>query len=81
MSCVLTIVMAGAILARAGEGPLQRLPARVVTVLAWMAMVYAAVAVILNLITRSTAERTLWAPVSIVLLLLVASVMVTTRHT
>jgi hypothetical protein len=46
-----------------------------------MAMVYAAVAVILNLITRSTAERTLWAPVSIVLLLLVASVMVTTRHT
>ena len=28
VSCVLSIVMAGAILARAGEGPLRRLPAR-----------------------------------------------------
>jgi hypothetical protein len=74
-------VMAGAILARAGEGPLRRLPARVVTVLAWVAMVYAVVAVVLNMITRSTAERTLWAPVSIVLLFLVAIVMVTTRRT
>jgi hypothetical protein len=81
VSCVLTIVMAGAILARAGEGPLQRLPARVVTGLAWVATVYALIAVVLNLITRSTAERALWAPVSIVLLLLVATVMVTTRHT
>ena len=44
VSCVLSIVMAGAILARAGEGPLQRLPARVVTVLAWVATVYSAVA-------------------------------------
>jgi hypothetical protein len=44
VSCVLSIVMAGAILARAGEGPLQRLPARVVTVLAWVATVYTAVA-------------------------------------
>jgi hypothetical protein len=81
VSCVLSIVMAGAILARAGEGPLRRLPARLVTVLAWVATVYAVVAVILNTITRSTAERALWLPVSIVLLLLVASVMVTTRRT
>ena len=81
VSCVLSIVMAGAILARAGEGPLQRLPARVVTVLAWVATVYAAVAVVLNIITRSTAERALWGPVSIVLLVLVTTVMVTTRRT
>ena len=80
VSCVLWIVMAGAILARAGEGPLQRLPARVVTVLAWVATVYSAVAVVLSIITRSTAERALWAPVSIVLLLLVATVMVTTTR-
>jgi hypothetical protein len=44
-------------------------------------MVYAVVAVVLNIITRSTAERALWAPVSIVLLLLVAIVVVTTRRT
>ena len=81
ISCVLLIVMAGAILARAGAGPLRRLPARVVTVLAWVAMVYTVVAVVLNIITRSTAERALWAPVSIVLLLLVLTVMVTTRRT
>jgi hypothetical protein len=73
--------MAGAILARAGAGPLRRLPARVVTVLAWVAMVYTVVAVVLNIITRSTAERALWAPVSIVLLLLVFTVMVATRRT
>jgi hypothetical protein len=81
VSCIVSIVMAGAILARAGEGPLRRLPARVVTVLAWVAMVYAVVAVVLNIITRSPAERALWAPVSIVLLLLVATVIVTTRRT
>jgi cell shape-determining protein MreD len=51
-----------------------------VTVLAWVAMVYTVVAVVLN-ITRSTAERALWAPVSIVLLLLVFTVMVATRRT
>jgi hypothetical protein len=73
--------MAGAILARAGEGPLQRLPARLLTVLAWLATVYAVLAVVPNIITRSTAERALWLPVSIVLLLLVATVMVTTRRT
>jgi hypothetical protein len=81
VSCVLSIVMAGAILARAGEGPLRRLPARLVTVLAWVATVYAVVAVILNIITRSTAERAFWLPVSTVLFLLVATVMVTTRRT
>jgi hypothetical protein len=81
VSCLLLILMAGAILARAGEGPLRRLPPRVVTVLAWITTVYAVIAVVLNIITRSTAERAIWAPVSIVLLLLVVTVMVTTRRT
>ena len=80
-SCVLLIVMAGAILARAGEGPLRRLPVRVVTVLSWVALVYAAIGIVLNSITKSTAERALWAPVSIVLFILVTIVMVTTRRT
>ncbi len=80
VSCLLSIVMAGAILARVREGPLQRFPARVVTILAWVTTVYSAVAVVLNIITRSTTERALWAPVSIVLLILVVTVMVTTRR-
>jgi hypothetical protein len=80
VSCLVSVLMAGAILARAGEGPLRRLSTRVVTVLAWMTMVFAVITVVLNLITRSTAERAIWAPVSIVLLLLVVTVMVTTRR-
>jgi len=51
ISCVLSIVMAGAILARAREGPLRRLPARLVTVLAWAGTVYAVLAVVPNIIT------------------------------
>ena len=43
-------------------------------------MVYAVIAVILNLITRSSAERALWAPVSLVLLGLITYVMVATHH-
>ena len=64
LSCVLSIAMAAAILSRVGHGPLRRLPARVTTVLAWFTTVYAGLAVVLNLITRSASERALWAPVS-----------------
>lgn len=81
ISCIILIVMAFSILARAGEGPFRRLRARAVTALAWFTTIYAVIAVILNLITRSTPERNLWAPVSVVLLLLVAYMMVRTRRT
>lgn len=81
ISCIILIVMAFSILARAGEGPFRRLRARAVTALAGFTTIYAVIAVILNLITRSTPERNLWAPVSVVLLLLVAYVMVRTRRT
>ena len=78
-SCVLTIGMAGAILSRVGQGPLSRLPARGTTVLAWFTTAYAVIGVVLNLITRSAAERAVWAPVAILLLGLVTFVMVTSR--
>ncbi|MCP3422188.1 hypothetical protein [Nocardioides pinisoli] len=77
-SCVLTLVVALAVLGRAGRGPLAR-RGRTTTVLAWVATVYAAVGVVLNLVTRSSSERTLWAPVSALLLLLVIVVMAQTR--
>jgi hypothetical protein len=78
-SCVLSLVMALAILGRAGRGPLAR-RGRTTTVLAWVTTVYAAVGLVLNLITRSSAERALWAPVSALLLLLVVVVMTQTRR-
>jgi len=80
VSCVISVVMANAILGRVGRGPLGLRSSRVATVLAWFTMVYAVIAVVLNVITRSSAERALWAPVSIVLLGLITSVMVTTHH-
>jgi hypothetical protein len=80
LSCLLSIAMAAAVLGRVGHGPLGRVPARVTTLLAWFTTVYAGVAVVLNLITRSTAERALWAPVSVVLFGLVAFVMVKTAR-
>ncbi len=48
VSCVISVVMANAILARVGRGPLGVRPSRVATVLAWFTIVYAAIAVILN---------------------------------
>ena len=78
VSCVISAAMAAAILGRVGRGPLRRFPPGATSVLAWFTMAYAVVGVVLNLITRSAAERALWAPVSIVLLGLVAFVMVTT---
>ena len=78
-SCVISVVMAAAILGRAGRGPLRKYH-RVTTVLAWSTTVYAVVGVVLNLITQSAAERAVWAPVSIVILGLVAFVMIATHR-
>jgi hypothetical protein len=70
--------MASAILARVGHGPFRLWPVRMRTTLACATTVYALVGVVLNLITRSAAERALWAPVSLLLLGLVIFVMATT---
>ena len=56
------------------------LGARATTALPWFTAVYAVVGVLLNLITRGTAERALRALVSIPLLGLVAFVMVSTHR-
>lgn len=80
VSCAVSIVMASAILGRVGRGPFGLRSSRIATVLAWLTTAYAVIAVVLNLITRSSAERALWAPVSIVLLGLITFVMVATHH-
>jgi hypothetical protein len=80
ISCALSIVMAGAIVGRVGRGPFRRWPARLRTALAWATTVYSLIAVVLNLITRSNAERAVWAPVSLALLGLVTFVMATTSR-
>lgn len=79
-SSALSILMAAAVLGRAGLGPWGRRSSRVTTVLAWFTVAYAAIGAVLNLITRSTGERALWAPVSLLLLALVTFVMVTSRR-
>jgi len=80
VSCVILLVMAAAILARVREGPLKNAPGRLVTALAWFTTVYSALAVVLNLTTESSSERAVFAPTAILLLVLVLTAMVGSRH-
>ena len=80
VSCVILLVMAAAILARVREGPLKNTPGKLVTALAWFTAIYAAVAVVLNLSTSSSSERAVFAPTAILLLVLVLTAMVGSRH-
>ena len=80
VSCALLFVMAAAILARVREGPLANAPGRLVTALAWLTTIYSALAVVLNLATRSSSERAVFAPIAILLLLLVVTTMVGSRR-
>jgi hypothetical protein len=80
VSCVILLVMGAAILARVGEGPLKSAPGRVVTVLAWFTTIYAALAVVLNLMTSSTSERAVFAPTSTLIFVLVVAALVGRRE-
>ena len=79
LSVILLVVMASAILARAGEGPLSNAPRPLITVLAWFTTVYSVMGVVLNLITPSASERSVFAPISAAIAVLVIVVMVSTR--
>lgn len=80
VSVVLLVAMALGLLGRAGVGPLTSAPRTVVTVLAWLATVYAVIGLVLNLITPSAAERALWAPITAVILVCAVLTMVNTRR-
>ena len=73
VSCTILLVMAAAILARVHEGPLKNVPGRLVTALSWFTTIYAAFAVVLNLATQSSSERAIFAPTSILLLVLLVT--------
>lgn len=79
VSCAILLVMAAALLARVGEGPLKDAPRRLVTVLCWFTTIYAALAVVLNLVTQSSSERAVFAPTAILLFVLVVTTMVGSR--
>jgi hypothetical protein len=81
VSFAVLLFLAAILLARVAEGPLRRAPRRLVTVFAWVGMVYAALAVLLNLVTQSSKERGVFAPVAVVLLILVAVAVFGTRQT
>ena len=81
VSCAILLVMATAILARVREGPLKAAPRSFVSVLAWFTTIYAAVAVVVNLATRSFSERAAFAPISILLFALVVTTMGGSRRT
>ena len=79
VSCAILLVMAVAVLARVQEGPLKGAPGKLVTALAWFTTMYAAVSVVLNLASRSSSERAVFAPTAILLFVLVVTVMVCSR--
>ena len=79
VSAALLTAMAFTILARAGQGPMVRVPRGLITVLAWLTTVYLGLGVALNLATPSVRERALWAPVTAVLFALALVVVLTTR--
>jgi len=70
-SAVLLVVMACAVLARVGMGPLRSAPRRLVTVLAWFTAVYSVLGLLANVATQSERERMVWAPITAVLGVLV----------
>jgi hypothetical protein len=80
VSCVILLLMAAAILGRVREGPLRNAPGSLVTALAWFTTIYSAIAVVLNLATQSASERAVFAPISILLLVLVVTAMVGSRR-
>ena len=55
-------------------------PRRLVTALAWFTTIYAALAVVLNLVTQSSSERAVFAPTAIILFALVLITMVGSRR-
>ena len=81
MSCAIVLLMAAAILARVREGPLKNAPGRLVTALAWFTTIYSALSVLLNLATRSSSERAVFAPTAILLFVLVVTTMVGSQRT
>ena len=81
VSCAVLLVLAAAILGRVREGPLKNAPRRLVTALAWFTTIYAALSVVLNLATQSSSERAVFAPIAILLFVLVVTTMVGSRRT
>ena len=76
VSAVLLILMALVVLARVGQGPFANLPGTTVNIGLWITLTYAGLGVLMNLASRSAAERLLWAPFTAVLFacLIVAAV-------
>ncbi len=66
VQAVVLLLLAGVVLARAGVA--LRSWSRASRWLVWVVVAFAAVSLVLNLITPSAGERMLWAPVAFVLL-------------
>jgi hypothetical protein len=81
ISCAILLVMATAILARVREGPLKHAPRRLVIALAWFTTIYAGLSVVLNLGTQSSSERAVFAPIAILLFVLIVTTMAGSRRT
>jgi hypothetical protein len=71
LSVLVLLVMAFALVARIGGGPFKRFPRQRLRWLNWFTIVFSGFSVVINVATESALEREIWAPVSIVLFVLV----------
>jgi len=80
VSVGILIVLGLGLMARVGWGPLAGAPARLVSVVAWVAVGYSAMAVLLNAVSPSGGERAVWVPVSVLLLACALATVLGTRR-
>ena len=73
-------VLALAMLARAGEGPIRNWPPKILTVMAWTTTIYLVLNFVLNTFTGPAAERLIFGPVATLTVVYAIITMVTTRR-
>jgi hypothetical protein len=79
VSFVLLWFMSQAVLAGHRLGVFRNRASRLMRVVRWLTLVYAVLGIIVNVITPSANERMVWAPVSVLLFLLLVRALKTRR--
>lgn len=78
ISAFLLSAMAGSVLARVGEGPLRNMSEGNIRNLSNLTAIYLALSVYLNLITKSSQERQVFWPLSVVMFMMVFNTLLKT---
>lgn len=78
-SMVILTLLALGVLGRAGLGPWASRP-RLASACAWASLIYSALGMVINMVSPSAVERLVWVPVTVVMGVCAAIVLVQTRR-